>query len=61
MKNKSRKITVLLEDVQFEKFESYCIDQGHKKSTLICKLINDFLSNEKPADKTGRNDRSSKK
>ena len=43
MNTKSRKVTVLLEDSQFDRFESYCEKNGHKKSTLICKLITDLL------------------
>ncbi|GGZ19827.1 hypothetical protein GCM10007105_04620 [Shewanella chilikensis] len=43
MNTKNRKITVLLEESQFERFDSYCDKNGYKKSTLICKLIGDFL------------------
>jgi metal-responsive CopG/Arc/MetJ family transcriptional regulator len=43
MNTKNRKITVLLEESQFERFDTYCDKNGHKKSSLICKLIGDFL------------------
>jgi len=43
MNAKNRKITVLLEGSQFNRFESYCQKNGHKKSTLISKLIVDLL------------------
>ena len=43
MKPKNRKITVLLEEAEFLRFEDYCSQKGHKKSTLISKLISDYL------------------
>ncbi len=43
---KMRKISVLLEPDGYERFESYCRTKGHKKSTLVSKLIRDFLDNE---------------
>lgn len=41
---KNNKITVLLDDDEFERFDSYCDAQGFKKSTLIVKLIRDHLA-----------------
>jgi len=35
--------SLLLEESQFDRFDTYCEKNGHKKSTLICKLIGDFL------------------
>jgi hypothetical protein len=37
------KISVLVSTEEFERFESFCREQGHKKSTLIAKLIRDHL------------------
>lgn len=42
-----RKISVLLENEEYDKFETYCRDRGHKKSTLISKVIRDFLKGER--------------
>jgi hypothetical protein len=41
-----RKISVLLEQDDYERFESYCRANGHKKSTLASKLIRDHLDRE---------------
>ncbi|MDD5309245.1 MAG: hypothetical protein PHU25_18175 [Deltaproteobacteria bacterium] len=41
---KINKITVLLDDDEFGRFDSYCESQGFKKSTLIVKLIRDHLA-----------------
>jgi len=46
MSNKNRKITVLVAPQKFEKFSNFCEQQGYKKSTLINKLISDFLNTE---------------
>ena len=40
---KNNKITVILPAEEFHRFESYCQDQGFKKSTLIARLIRDHL------------------
>lgn len=37
------KITVILPSEEFERFDSFCQDRGFKKSTLIARLIRDFL------------------
>lgn len=42
-----RKISVLLNDDEFVLFEQYCDERGHKKSTLVAKLIRDLLEREK--------------
>jgi hypothetical protein len=40
------KISVLLLDDEAERFESYCKSKGHKKSTLIARLIREHLESE---------------
>ena len=37
------KITVLLPQAEFDRFEAYCEEHGFKKSTLIARLIRDHL------------------
>jgi len=44
---KMSKITVLLPDDEFARFDAYCEERGFKKSTLICRLIRDYLEMEK--------------
>lgn len=41
-----RKISVLLDQEDYERFDSYCRTKGHKKSTLASKLIRDLLDRE---------------
>ena len=43
MDQQPRKITVLVEPGQFDRFEAYCESRGCKKSTLICRLIRQHL------------------
>jgi metal-responsive CopG/Arc/MetJ family transcriptional regulator len=40
---KNTKITVILPAEEFDRFDSYCQEQGFKKSTLIARLIRDHL------------------
>ena len=40
------KITVLLNDEEFDRFDSYCRERGYKKSTLISRLIRQYLDLE---------------
>jgi hypothetical protein len=40
---KNNKITVILAAEEFDRFESYCQEQGFKKSTLIARLVRDHL------------------
>jgi metal-responsive CopG/Arc/MetJ family transcriptional regulator len=40
------KITVLLSEEEFERFDIYCRDRGYKKSTLIARLIRQYLDLE---------------
>jgi hypothetical protein len=42
-----RRISVLLDENEFALFAKYCDDQGHKKSTLVAKLIRDLLERER--------------
>jgi hypothetical protein len=44
----TKKITVLLADDEFERFDAYCEDQGFKKSTLLARLVRDLLQAEAP-------------
>jgi hypothetical protein len=45
-KKNPSKITVLLSDEEFERFDGYCRDRGFKKSTLIARLVRQFLDLE---------------
>lgn len=40
------KITVLLAEEDFRRFDSYCRDKGFKKSTLIARLVREHLARE---------------
>ncbi|CAN5661906.1 hypothetical protein BH09PLA1_BH09PLA1_36360 [soil metagenome] len=40
------KITVLLNDEEFARFDAYCRERAYKKSTLIARLIRQFLELE---------------
>lgn len=42
----SARIQVLLSPEEAERFESYCRERGHKKSTLIARLVREFLDRE---------------
>jgi hypothetical protein len=43
---KRNKITVLLDTSQSDLFEAYCRDRGYKKSTLVARLIREYLASE---------------
>ena len=43
---KREKVTVLLDDDEYARFEAYCTQRGFKKSTLIARLIRDHLDSE---------------
>jgi hypothetical protein len=45
-KKTTTKITVLLGDEEFDRFDSYCRERGYKKSTLISRLIRQYLDLE---------------
>jgi hypothetical protein len=40
------KISVLLTDAEEARFDAYCDQKGYKKSTLIARLIREFLDHE---------------
>ena len=40
------KITVLLSDEEFDRFDNYCRERGYKKSTLIARLVRQYLDLE---------------
>lgn len=44
--NKQKKITVLLDQAEFDRFDRFCNDRGFKKSTLLVRLIREFLASE---------------
>ncbi len=41
-----QKISVVLSTPELDRFNSYCSDMGHKKSTLIRRLIREHLDRE---------------
>lgn len=42
----AQKISVLLSGEDAQRFEAYCEEFGYKKSTLIARLVREFLSKE---------------
>ena len=40
------KITVLLPPDEFQRFDQYCRERGYKKSTLIARLLRQYLDME---------------
>lgn len=44
--NKQKKITVLLDQAEFDRFDRFCSERGFKKSTLLVRLIREFLARE---------------
>ena len=40
------KVTVLLTDEEFSRFDAYCRERGYKKSTLLARLIRQYLDME---------------
>lgn len=52
------KVTVLLSDDEFDRLDNYCRDRGFKKSTLIARLVRQYLDMEgygAPRDPSGAN------
>lgn len=41
-----KKITVLLDPGEAERFERYCEERGFKKSTLIARLVREHLDSQ---------------
>ena len=44
--SETSKISVLLERPEAERFESYCKEKGFKKSSLIARLVREYLDKE---------------
>jgi hypothetical protein len=60
-REKTNKVTVLLPPEEFARFDAYCRERAYKKSTLIARLVRQFLDlegyqirRESPFDKVGR-------
>jgi hypothetical protein len=45
-KQSPMKVTVLLAPEEFERLDHYCRDRGFKKSTLIARLVRQYLDME---------------
>lgn len=41
-----KRVTVLLDDTESERFSSYCHERGFKQSTLIARLVREHLDRE---------------
>jgi hypothetical protein len=46
MSIKQRKISVLLDQNEYERFCAFCKDKGYKKSTLASRLIREFMDSQ---------------
>ena len=46
MSTTQKKITVLLDPDEFSRFDRFCRERGFKKSTLLVRLIREFLDQE---------------
>lgn len=47
MTHKVNKLTVLLTEDEYRRLDTFCQEQGFKKSTLTAKLIRDFLDEKR--------------
>ncbi len=45
-KKTQTKISVLLSDHEYERLDTYCRDRGYKKSTLVARMIRQYLDME---------------
>ena len=45
-KKTQTKISVLLSDLEHQRLDAYCRDRGYKKSTLVARLIRQYLDME---------------
>lgn len=45
-KKQATKVTVLLSDEEFTRLDAYCRERGYKKSTLIARLLRQYLDME---------------
>ncbi len=43
---RTSRISVLLDQQEYERFSAYCLEKGFKKSTLVARLIRDHLDSE---------------
>jgi hypothetical protein len=43
----TKKVTVLLPDEEFDRFDAYCEERGFKKSTLLARIVRDLLEEER--------------
>ncbi len=46
MTEKEKRVSVLLSEDEFDRFDAFCEEKGHKKSTLIARLIREHLDSE---------------
>lgn len=46
-KKKRKSINVILDMSGYRRFQKFCVERGYKKSTLVARLIRDYLDNEK--------------
>ena len=46
MPKKRNRVTVLLDSDEFERFAAFCLQRGHKKSTLVARLIREHLDSQ---------------
>ena len=45
-KKAANKVTVLLPDEEFARLDAYCRERGYKKSTLLARLVRQYLDLE---------------
>jgi len=45
-RERARQVTVLLAEEEYARFSAYCRRHGFKKSTLIARLIREYLERE---------------
>jgi hypothetical protein len=50
MSEQYKKITVLLDEEIFTQFDIFCRVHGFKKSTLLARLLKDFMAAHSPKD-----------
>jgi hypothetical protein len=58
--SEKRKISVVLSDDIFERFDGFCVSQGYKKSPLIARLIREHMDGA-VVDVDGRDDKGNSK
>jgi metal-responsive CopG/Arc/MetJ family transcriptional regulator len=52
--SESARVQVLLPPAEAERFTAYCRRQGFKKSTLIARLVREYLEREDPGSPRAR-------